>query len=292
MTEFSDDKTAENGLSDAFPDAVRALKTGDVERLARLLDEHGGLANARSLKGRTLLHHLCDWPGHFPRELECGRLLLAAGADIAARTIDPDIGETALQWAVSSNDVPMAEWLIDNGASVNGQNDDLRPLAQALFYGNREAADMLERRGAVLTLEFAAGLGRLDRLPEFFGADGRLRPEAGRHTAPINNPIGPQRPRDERLEQALIYAVINDRRDCAAYLLDRGADIRTMPSGFHFTGTPLHWAAGCDSPAMVELLLRRGADPAAAAPRDGATAFDIAAKRGRGDIVELLKSVR
>src|SRR6266851_715258 len=55
-------------LADVFPIAVRAVKTGDVETLTRLLHEHPTLANARALRGRTLLLHLCDWPGHCPRE--------------------------------------------------------------------------------------------------------------------------------------------------------------------------------------------------------------------------------
>ncbi len=57
-------------LADVFPIAVRAVKTGDVETLTRLVQEHPTLANARALRGRTLLHHLCDWPGHCPRERE------------------------------------------------------------------------------------------------------------------------------------------------------------------------------------------------------------------------------
>ncbi|CAG7614184.1 hypothetical protein PAESOLCIP111_01684 [Paenibacillus solanacearum] len=278
-------------LGERFASAVHAVKTGDVQTLERLLHEHPELAHARSQKGRTLLNHLCDWPGHFPRELETGRALLAAGADVNARAVDPDTGETSLQWAVSSNDAAMAELLIDNGASADGLDGDMRPLAQALFYGCRDAAEMLVRRGAVVTLEFAAGLGLTGMLPRFFGADGRLLPSAGAHAAPINGALPPETPGDERLEQALIYAVINNRIESAAALLDRGAAIDAMPSGFHFRGTPLHWAAGGDSAEMVELLVRRGADLHAAAPKDGATPLQLAERRDKPDMARLLKSL-
>lgn len=150
---------------------------------------------------------------------------------------------------------------------------------------------MLVRRKAEVTLEFAAGLGLIDLLPGFFGPDGHLLPNAGPHTAPINNAIPPQQPGDERLEQALIYAAINDRIDSAAYLLDRGAGINAMPSGFHFLGTPLHWIVGGGSIGMAEFLVNRGADLHAIAPNGQATPLEMAERKKRSDMVDLLKKL-
>jgi len=291
MSEKYDDQARDPALANVYPRAVRAVKTGNVEELAALLKQYPELANARSQQSRTLLHHLCDWPGHYPRELETGRVLIGAGADVDVRSADGDTGETPLQWAVSSDDAAMAGLLIDNGASVDGLNGDLRPLAQALFYGCRECAEMLWRRGARITLEFAAGLGLTSLLPEFFDEEGRLLPHAGPHTPPIDHAIPPRHAGCELLEQALIYAVINDRMDCVSELLDRGAQINAMPSGFHFLGTPLHWAAGGGSAAMVELLVRRGADIHAAAPKDNATPLRVAENRNGDDIVRLLREL-
>lgn len=288
MAKNCDDTTNIHALADVFPIAVQAIKSGDVENLMLLLTEHPDLANACSLQGRTLLNHLCDWPGNFPREIESGRVLIDAGADINARAIDPAVGETSLQWAVSSNDVAMAEFLIDSGASVNGLHNDLRPLAQALFYRCIEVAEVLVKRGANMTLEFAAGLGRIDLMQKFFHADGQLIPNASSHTEPINKAIQPQASKNELLEQALIYAVINDKVECAAYLLDQGADLCAMPSGFHFLGTPLHWAAGCDSTTMVEMLVHRGADIHGKTPKDNKTPLDIAIGWKKEEIVQLL----
>ncbi|HEX7064532.1 MAG TPA: ankyrin repeat domain-containing protein [Bacillales bacterium] len=278
-------------LAGVYSAAFRAVKTGDSEALTNLLGENPDLANARSLQGRTLLNHLCDWPGHFPNEVEIGRVLINAGADINARAIDPNKGETSLQWAVSSNDVAMVEFLIESGASVNGLDGDFRPLAQALFYGCREVAEALVTQGATVNLEFAAGLGRNDQIPDFFDSDQRLLPHASSHTAPINNPIPTQQPEDELLDQALIYAVINDRVKAADYLLDYGADINAMPSGFHFLGTPLHWAAGGGCLSMAEFLILRGANIHAEAPKDKATPLDIAKGRQFDAMIRLLEKL-
>lgn len=288
MADQWDDAARDDELADVYPVAVRAVKTGEVTTLRQLLREHPALANARSTQGRTLLNHVCDWPGNFPRELETARLLLAVGANINARAIDPESGETSLQWAASSNDTAMIRLLVESGASANGLHDDCRPLAQALYYRCRDAAELLVRLGAVVTLEFAAGLGRLDLMPRFFGEDGRLLDNAGQHVAPINRAIPPRHAEDERLEQALIYAVINDELEGAAYLLDRGADPDAMPSGFHFLGASLHWAAGGSSLAMAELLVRHGADPNARTPNGDKTPLDIAQDRKRDDIAGFL----
>lgn len=159
MTNECDNTPRDGSLAPVYPLAVQAVKAGDVELLKRLLLERPNLANARSEQGRTLLHHVCDWPGHFPFETETVLTLISSGADVNARAIDPEKGETSLQWAASSNDVSMAEMLIKSGASVNGLDNDFRPLAQALYYGWLDVAEMLVKQGATVTLEFAAGLG-------------------------------------------------------------------------------------------------------------------------------------
>ncbi|SEO49347.1 ankyrin repeat domain-containing protein [Paenibacillus sp. OV219] len=248
-------------LAEVFREACRAVKSGAVERLAELLWGFPALAEARSMQGRTLLHHLCDWPGHYPRQLEIGQALLAAGADVNARAIDLDRGETGLQWAASNDDVQMAALLLDAGASVNGLNDDRRPLAQAIWYGCTQVRDLLLARGAALDLELAAAVGRTELLPGFFGEDGQLLNSAGVHREPVNTPITGEPVANELLQQALIYACIGGRVGAAAFMLDRGADVNAIPRGFDETGgAALHWAAASGNVALVELLHSRGAD--------------------------------
>ncbi len=278
-------------LADVFPIAVRAVKTGDVETLTRLLHEYPTLANARARRGRTLLHHLCDWPGHCPREGETGLALIRAGADVNARAGDPEKGETALQWAASCDDAVLAELLIDAGTPVDGLGDDRRPLTQAIWYECQQVAETLVRRGAALDLELAAGMGRTDLLPSFFDADGGLLPSAGRHHPPVNAPVPAEKASSELLEQALVYAVLGGSVECAAYLLDRRADVNAQPSGFDGRGTPLHWAASKKVARMVELLIEHGADISAIDLQYGATPLGWAEHFKRQEMVELLKSL-
>ena len=270
--------------------AVAAVQSGDVAALTTLLQQEPELANARSPDGRNLLSHLTDWPAHRPSGIEIAQLLIRAGADINARTIDSAVGETPLQWAVSANDVAVAEALIDAGAPVDGVNDDRRPLAQALFYRQLAAAELLVQRGATIDLEFAAGLGRVDLLQTFFDAGGNLLSTAGWHHPPTNQTI-PAAPgaETELLEQALVYACICTQVEAAAYLLDRGADVNAQSSGFDVQASPLHWAAGGGDVALVELLLARGADPSARDPKYEATPYGSAEHHGHQAICDLLR---
>lgn len=288
-TEF-DDQAADESLRDAYRAAYHAVKRGEVARLRALLAERPDLANARSRQGRTLLHQLCDWPGGYPNQLETGQALLGAGADVNARAIDADCGETGLQWAASNDDVPLAEFLLDAGAPVDGLNDDRRPLAQAVWYGCSKARDLLLARGAALDLELAAAVGRVDLLPSFFDADGRLLPAAGCHREPVNIPIPGGAKPEELLQQALIYAAIGGSAECAAFLLTRGADVNGVPSGFDRTGAAaLHWAAAGTNAALTELLLSHGADLTLKDGRYGSTPLGWAEHFERDDMAAILR---
>ena len=101
-----------------------AVHAGDVEAIQRLLRNDPALATARFIgRGggtRTPLHLVTDWPGYFPGGPAVVRLLISAGADPNALTTshgsEPGPGsETPLHYAASSDDVDVAEALIDGG---------------------------------------------------------------------------------------------------------------------------------------------------------------------------------
>ena len=48
--------------------------------------------------------------------------------------------------------------------------------------------------------------------------------------------------------------------DAATLLLKKGAEINTIPGGFDFAGTGLHYAALHGHREMVEFLIQQGAD--------------------------------
>lgn len=240
----------DTNLAETFQIATRAIKSGDISTLSALLQENPRLSVYKS-QYRTLLNQTADWPGHWPKRLESAALLLNAGADINSRSGN---GETTLQWAVSCNDTALTELLIKAGAPVNGINDDCRPLAQALFYESKEAAELLVKLGAFISLEFAAGLGRVDLLSAFFDVNGDLFPEANHHYPPINHLV----PQDdinkvEIIDQAMVYAAINGHIDAAKYLIDHGADVTAKASGFTHKISFVDWAR--HHPDMMEFLI-------------------------------------
>jgi ankyrin repeat protein len=74
---------------------------------------------------------------------------------------------------------------------------------------------------------------------------------------------------------------------CAAILLDDGADISARD--LEYRSTPLAWAARCDMPSMVELLLARGAPTRLPDDDPWATPLAWATRRGHARIVEMLR---
>ena len=76
-------------------------------------------------------------------------------------------------------------------------------------------------------------------------------------------------------------------RDGLAYLLEHGADPNRMT---RWHRTALHQAVRRDNAlGNIEVLLDHGADPLLKSRRDGLSAASIAARRGRGDVLDLLE---
>ncbi len=86
-------------------------------------------------------------------------------------------------------------------------------------------------------------------------------------------------------EQILFEAVQSDDVELADFALSKGARV----DGRNARGlTPLLIAALFDSPGALELLLERGADPAAAREQDGLSALHLAAYRGHHRLIRPL----
>lgn len=89
--------------------------------------------------------------------------------------------------AASINNREVAELLLDRGAVIEGTGS-WTPLEEALYWNNQEVLALLLERGArVPNLRVAAGLGRTDLIENFFNADGTLKPEAGKIDWPFGN---------------------------------------------------------------------------------------------------------
>ncbi len=164
--------------------------------------------------------------------------------------------------AIDRDDLELAEWMLQHGASANAPpaprrsvftssaSARLSPLTlyeEAVTKGFMEMADLLARFGAERvqpTLDgpaaFAAACLRLDRR----GAESLLA----------------EHPEYLRFPQPMAIAAKGDRTDVIALLLDLGvsADVEDPERG---NERPLHAAAYNDSLRAAKLLLERGAQP-------------------------------
>jgi hypothetical protein len=114
-------------------------------------------------------------------------------------------------------------------------------------------------------------------IESFFQGDGTLKPEAGK----INWPFGePQKSNLNRkikdelqgkvdswsndsrdiINNAFVYACMHNQIDAARLLLQKGVQIDSIPSGFDYSGTGLHYAALHGHRAMVDFLIAQGAN--------------------------------
>ena len=168
--------------SHPFEAAADAVVAGDAETLRALLRTHPTLVHDRSPRTHhaTLLHYVAangveDERQRTPANAAgIAQLLLDAGADPDALAEMYGGRCTTLSLLVSSTplaearvQIALVEALVDAGASVEpvGVGAWDSPLATALAFGMRDAAETLVRRGARIdTLPKAAGLGRLDEV--------------------------------------------------------------------------------------------------------------------------------
>lgn len=183
------------------------------------------------------------------------RLLIARGADVNARAPG---GATALFVATQNSgdedgDGQVAQILLDAGARVQG--DDIWLLFYAARIGNPELLQRALRAGVVASGEGARKSHLLQNALDIR----RLDDESGAF-----NPDTP----------SFIQAHNARRAQVVAALLDAGAEVNDLDE---LGQSPLMLAAdGGLRPALVELLLKHGADPNLQRPQ-GPTIWDYAA---------------
>lgn len=231
-------------LPDADPLAVavvEAIHSGAVEALRCLLGENPGLEAAR-IGPRTLLHIATDWPGNFPNGVAAVTLLIAAGADVNARFTGSHT-ETPLHWAASTDDVAVLDALLDAGANIEAPGAVIgggTPLADAVAFGQWQAARRLVERGARTTLWQAAALGLIGRVKQHLA-------DADLSTTP------------DEVSNAFWCACHGGQRVAAEYLLGRGANINWIG---HKGLTPMDAARRSRDEGLIDWLSRHGAESA------------------------------
>lgn len=245
---------------------IKAIHTGDLEMLKRLLSEDPGLATARigvdeggdreceaDGKCRTLLHIATDWPGHFPNGAATVTALTGAGAAVNARFIGPHSSETPLHWAASSDDVEVLDALLDSGADIEAPGAVIAggtALDDAVAFGQWRAAHRLVDRGAQTALWHAAALGLMDRIEQHFASG----------MPPARHPWGDRTAYPNEVTIAFWCACHGGQRQSAEYLIDRGAERNWVSVWDGLTPLDAARRAGVDE--LVEWLRGRGATSA------------------------------
>jgi len=278
-----DHVTSLSESGEPFARAYRLVEARDVDGLARIVEEFPELVHARGTNGNDLL----GMSGATCDERLC-RVLLDAGADPSRGNAH---GWTSLHQAAYSNLPLLLNMLLDAGAlvDVSARGDGGTPLVVALFWGHRQAAEILaERSLAPGNLRVAAGLGRLDLLDEPLATQGAhrewLRPHSGfpawKHS---DDPA-------EIRNEALSWAARNDRVEAVEFLVARGAEIDADV----YRGTALAWAAAQGAGDAVAKLVELGADVndrgtfGGHGHGDGVTALHLAAQNGHSRVVRIL----
>jgi ankyrin repeat protein len=288
-------------LMDAkFRPAMAAIVAGDLETFKALIKEDPTLATSRSSRSHpTLLQCVALDGKDKPNNVEMAQVLIDAGAELN----EPLIA------ACSMNNRAIAQLLLDQGGAIDGTGG-WSPLEEALYWNSQDVlALLLERGAAVQNLRIAAGLGRTDLIAGYFNADGSLKPEAGEINWPWGDlktikcsSLGPSvkqgladrvnewsQDHEAVINNAFVYACMHGHIDAAELLLQHGAEINAIPGGFDFAGTGLHYAALNGHRAMVDFLLRKGADREVKDTKVGSTAAGWADHAGHSQIRDLLR---
>ena len=274
-------------------EALEAITSGDVVRLAELLDARPQLTGqCHNGAWSTLLEAIAQ-PDVVGEGL--GTSLGVDPAVVELLISRSDDLDGPLNLAACFNRSELVAMLLQAGADpAPDPHRGLTPLETALYHGSVAAAELLaEHAISPLALWSAAALGRLDLIETMVDGDGNLLASATSYRPNISDVGWPPAPPPEAdrqtiLDEALAYAAINGGA-AVDWLLDHGADVDGRP---YLNVTPLHFAVQFGRASTVELLLTRGADPEIRDDVRGGTPLDWAAYQGRDEIARLLDPSR
>jgi ankyrin repeat protein len=189
-----------------------AARTGDVDTLTALLDANRGKLHARAKPYDWSLLHAAAHTGH----LAAVDLLLRRGLDVNTRETGDNT--CAMHWAAAAGHLDVVRRLADAGGDVVGHGDDheLEVIGWATCWDgcdddpHRAVAALLVSRGARHHIFSAIAMNLADEVRRIVAAD----PSA----------LNSRQSRNENHRTPLHFAVLKNRREMIALLLELGAD--------------------------------------------------------------------
>lgn len=240
----------------SFEAAANAILSGDAANLGALLRLYPSLIRHRSMRRHhgCLLHYIAangvEFRDKYPENaVELLDILLAAGADVNAPANMYGGADTTLALVATSIhpahagvQLTLLDRLLAAGAVIDAPDALGFPqlvVNACIANGRPEAAQYLANRGAILDLEGAAGVGRLEVVQTYFDAGGKLIKPANR----------------TQMGAALNWASEYGHVAVAAFLIDKGADPGEPINGMH----ALHMALLGGHLDTIRMLIARGA---------------------------------
>jgi ankyrin repeat protein len=285
------------------PPLFTALECKESESIHYLIKKGCDLA-VRDNKGFTALHKSAA-----SGDIETTRLLVSKGLDVNDQS-NPE-KTSPLHEAVRSGNISLIDFLLEQGARINAENNEGTPFYWAACFGEMNVADHLLQKGADPTIPGKGGSPLI--LTATFGRDLIFEKILKKHPRQINDmdPRTGENPlhaairngnykffsllvshgadihaRDKNGDMPIHLAAHQGNVDIAKSLILRGADVnRQNDEG----ATPLLLATKVNNPAMVKCLLQKGADPSIA-DRHGNTPAVHAGIHHLRKITELLNA--
>ena len=250
---------------------------GEAVDFAKLAIAHGCKINHHGMHGKTPLIDAIGW-----EQKEMVQFLLENGAVIEEKD---DQGWDAMDMAAFRSNAPIVDMLIEHGgrytiqeAVALGRSADVKTMlgddpsvANRKFLDGKTLAAMALERGneelAILLLEKAADLTAVAD-----GGESLLHLAARGGSAPMVRYLIDKganvMARDSAGDTPLHETTYKDRDQAAALLIAAGADVKAPTAGYSKI-TPLLWAASYNSPKVIRLLIKAGANPNAVGSYDG-----------------------
>ena len=230
-----------------------AAQRGDADQLGALLDAHPDQLQARDQPYEWSLLHHAAFRGH----LQAVNLLLTRGLDVNTR----ERGDNTypMHWSAAAGHLEVVRRLADAGGDVVGQGDDhaLEVIGWATCWDHPHdaIANFLVSRGARHHIFSAISMNLADEVRRIVATD----------PAAINARMS----RNEDHRMPLHYAVLRNRPEMVALLMELGADPLAV-DGSGFTAAAYATSVDIDRPVMARIreMTARELDSAARGQRE------------------------